>query len=39
MKWSRTVAAFLLVASSGLLAQGERTPSEVVDAFRKTSGP
>jgi ketosteroid isomerase-like protein len=35
IKWSGTVAAFLLVASSSLLAQGARTPSEVVDDFHK----
>jgi hypothetical protein len=35
MKWSRTAAAFLLLVSSSLLAQGERTPSDVVDAFHK----
>jgi ketosteroid isomerase-like protein len=35
MKWSGTAAAFLLLVSSSLLAQGERTPSDVVDAFHK----
>jgi hypothetical protein len=35
MKWSGTVAAFLLLVSSSLLAQDGRTPSDVVDAFHK----
>ena len=35
MKWRGTVAAFLLLVSSSLLAQGGRTPSDVVDAFHK----
>lgn len=35
MKWNGTVAAFLLVVSSSLLAQDTRTPSEVVDDFHK----
>ena len=35
MKWSGTVAAFLLLVSSSLLAQDGRTPSDVVDAFHR----
>ena len=35
MKWNRTFAACLLLVSSSLFAQGERTPSDVVDAFHK----